>query len=391
MFKRNESVAVLDIRSCEVTFLIGSKGVNGTFVFRGSKTERYAGYSAGGFIDIDSFKEAACSCVNSVLQNYDGQIKELFVAVPSPFLQIRTKEQTISFPSKRKLSKDSFEDLFKAGESDLFVEGRRVKSAGTYFSVGDKRKYFAEEELYGVPSSVLKGSLCYYFAKESFFEAVEPLFDSVGFEKIEYVPQTLSSALYLLPQKTRAGYACLLDIGFSSSSISVAYGNGVVREEFFSCGTVYIVFSLMETLNVSYQKAEEILQNANVSGGSIPRDVTWTDGDGAVYSVSQINDVIKCGLDDVCERVDAFFSKYAKTGGLGALSLTGEGVSDIRGGVEHVSKRLGRLCQVVCPDIPYYDKPAYSSRIALLSYALSNKEREGFKKVLSNIFGGNKK
>ena len=42
---RNDSVAILDIRSDEVSFLIGSRGVNGTFVFSGTHTEKYEGYS----------------------------------------------------------------------------------------------------------------------------------------------------------------------------------------------------------------------------------------------------------------------------------------------------------------------------------------------------------
>lgn len=56
---KNESVAVLDIRSYEVTFLIGAKGVNGTFVFRGSKSEKYEGYTTEGFLDVESFCQAA--------------------------------------------------------------------------------------------------------------------------------------------------------------------------------------------------------------------------------------------------------------------------------------------------------------------------------------------
>ena len=47
---RNESVAILDIRSYEVTFMLGSKGVNDTFVFYGSHTEKYEGFSTEGFL-----------------------------------------------------------------------------------------------------------------------------------------------------------------------------------------------------------------------------------------------------------------------------------------------------------------------------------------------------
>ena len=62
---KNESVAVLDIRSYEITFLIGAKGVNGTFVFRGSRSEKYEGYSSEGFLDEASFRSAVISAVPS--------------------------------------------------------------------------------------------------------------------------------------------------------------------------------------------------------------------------------------------------------------------------------------------------------------------------------------
>lgn len=98
----NESVAVLDIRSYEVTFLIGAKGVNGTFVFRGSRSEKYEGYSSDGFLDAASFRNAVISAVTSVSQNYEGTIKEIYVGVPAAFTKVYTKGHTISFPSKRK-------------------------------------------------------------------------------------------------------------------------------------------------------------------------------------------------------------------------------------------------------------------------------------------------
>ena len=43
---KNESVAILDIRSGEVSFSLGAKGVNGTFAFKDSHTEGYEGYCA---------------------------------------------------------------------------------------------------------------------------------------------------------------------------------------------------------------------------------------------------------------------------------------------------------------------------------------------------------
>jgi len=390
---RNESVAVLDIRSFGVTFLIGSRGVNDTFVFRGSKSEQYEGYASSEFLDKDSFRQAVSSAVSSVMQNYKGKIDGIYVGVPSAFTSVYTKGQTISFPSKRKITAQEVDVLFEAGLSELLAKGRFICRSPMYFSLGDNRKYFSEKSVYGSVSSCLQGALSYYFATEDFYDTVDPLLTELGFSKIEYVPQMLAQALNLLPEKARDGYAFLLDTGFLSSSVAVVYGNGIVHEESFDCGTGHIIMSLMEAFEVEYEKAEEILNAANISGGSIPKDLQWTDSEGVGYPVAKINDVIKFGLDGICEKVDAFFAKYYKDKSVpgfaqSPLSLTGEGCGAIKGAAEHISKRLGRLTQMICPDVPYYDKPSYSSRIALLTLALTHSETQGKHKKFKNLFGG---
>lgn len=114
-------------------------------------------------------------------------------------------------------------------------------------------------------------------------------------------------------------------------------------------------------------------------GGAVSKDLMWTDGSGVAYPVREINEIIKYGLDELCESVDKFFEKYYRgksTMGFAAnpLSLTGEGIGGVKGAAEHIAKRLGRMTEIVCPDLPYYDKPLFSSRIALLATALSDKK-----------------
>ena len=293
---KNKSVAILDVRSYEVTFLIGGKGVNGTFVRRGSKSEKYEGYTSDGFLDELSFCRAVRSCVDSVLSNYDGEIKEIFVGVPSAFSKVYTKGHTISFPSKRRLTGDAFDFLFESGLSDVLSSGEYVCRSDMYFSTGDNRKYFSSTELLGASTSLLKGALCYYFADEKFYAIVQPLLKELGFEKTQYVPVTLAQSLYLLPKKKREGYAFLLDFGFLSSSVSVVYGNGIVHEETFDFGAGHILLSLMDSLGLEYEQAEEILFSADVSGGAAPKELTWTSVEGVSYSVGSINEIIKYRL-----------------------------------------------------------------------------------------------
>lgn len=393
---RNESVAILDVRSYEVTFLIGSKGVNDTFVFSGSRSERYEGFSSEGFFDVKSFQDAVKCSLSSVRKNFGGEINRVAVGVPVGFISVQTKGHTISFPSKRKISAQEIESLFDSGFNELLSCGRCIRRSAMYYSLGDNRKYFTAEELYGASSSTLKGALCYYFINENFYAATTKVLREMGFEEIEFYPSSLAQASYLLPQKVREGYAFLLDVGFLTSSFSVVYGNGIVREESFDGGLGYILVSLMQGLDVDYQTAEEILSSANVSGGNVPKEAVYTAEDGKTYPMRQINDIIKYGLDELCEKVETFFGKYYRNKNETAfavqpISVTGEGIVGVEGGAEHISHRLNRVTNVLQPELPYYDKPQFSSRIALLDAALSGEGKRGWIHRIFNAFGGKKK
>ncbi len=391
---KHESVAILDIRSSEVTFALGAKGVNGTFVFKDSHTEEYEGYLSDGFIDQASFQRAVVKSVNAVRQHYDGLIDEVCVGVPSSFISVQTVGHTISFPSKRRISVADVEALYDSGLNELLASGRCIHRSAMYFSLGDNRKYFTAEALYGISSTLLKGGLSYYFVADELYQLLVQLLEGEKFEVIKFVPSTLAQAIYLFPENKREGYAFLLDVGFLTTSISVVYGNGIVREESLECGVGIIRAALMRDLEVDYDTATEILADANISRGSLSKDVLWTSETGdKQFSVQQVNDIIKYNLDVLCERVEEFLSRYYKdkvTTGLTAnpIGLTGEGVGSIKGIAEHVSKRLNRLTEIVYPDLPYFDKPIFSSRISLLNAATGEGRKRGF---LQRLFGGKRK
>ncbi len=394
---RNESVAILDVRSYEVVFFLGSKGVNDTFVFYGSHTEKYEGFSTEGLFDEESFRRAVVAAITSVRQNYGGVIGEIYVGVPSAFISVRTKGHTISFPSKRKINAADVEALYESGRNEWLEENTCIRQSNMYLTLGDNAKRFCVNDLYGVPTTMLKGALCYYFIDEAFQALTSSVLKNLGFDIPKYIPSTLAQAMYLLPDKRREGYAFLLDVGFLTSSVSVVYGNGIVREKTLDSGLGTILVLLMSELGVEYALAEEILASTNVSGGSVPKDVYWTSENGEFsFPVWRINEIVKCGLDVLCEGVENFFTSYNREKTAAALavnpiSITGEGIGKIAGAAEHLSKRLNRLTEVVAPDLPYYDKPAFSSRIALLDMALGDRQKCGWIHRLFKNFGGKKK
>lgn len=394
---KNESVAILDIRSGEVSFCLGARGVNGTFVFSDTHTVEYEGYLTSGFIDENAFRRAIATSITAVQQRYEGTVDGIYVGVPSAFVTVHTMGHTISFPSKRKISAQDVEALYESGLNEIMAKERCVRRSAMYFTLGDNRKYFSAEALYGVSTNVLKGALCYYFVDEKFMQIVGAVLNELGFSTVKYIPSTLSQAEYLLSDKKREGYAFLLDVGFLTASISVLYGNGIVHEETFDCGAGTVIVSLMEGLDVDYATAEEILMSANISGGIVSREMRWTsDGDNRSFSVMEINDIIKCSLDVLCERIENFFSSRYKDKISAALtarpiSVTGEGIVALKGAAEHISRRLNRITEIVYPDLPYYDKPTFSSRIGLLDTATKDVKNSSWWQKMMKVFGGKKK
>ena len=53
-----------------------------------------------------------------------------------------------------------------------------------------------------------------------------------------------------------------------------------------------------------------------------------------------------------------------------------------------MSKRLSCVCEQVAPDLPYYNKPSMSSRIALIDMASEDSRTSGSLNRFLNIFGG---
>ena len=392
---RNESVAILDIRSFELTFFLGSKGVNDTFVFHGSHTQAYDGYTADGFLgDEENLQKAVETAVTSVCKNFDGVIKEVYVGVPSAFIQVATKGHTISFPAKRKLCNQDVQALYESGLNELLTNKRCVYRSAMYFTLGDNRKYYDVNGLYGVPTTLLQGALCYYLIDESFDRLLTDILTGLGFEKVTFLPLSLAQTRYLLPQKRREGYAVLLDVGFMSSTVSVLYGDGIVHEETIDFGVGAVLVDIAEKLGVTMEIAQEILEVANVSDGLVPEDLLWTRerGDCSV-PVNEINAVVKDSLDVLCEGVQTFFQKYYEgkdktVFAVNPISVTGEGVTAIAGLPERLASRLNHLTEPVYPYLPYYDKPNRSSRISLLNMAIAERKKVGFLQILFRKLGG---
>ena len=379
------SVAVLDVRSSEVTVVVGERGVNTTFVFKASRTEPYDGYDESAFFDTDKLTDAIYRAVSAVERMCGTRLRRLYVGVPGAFTRVIPREQNIAFPKRRVIGQRDLAELFESGKEP--PEGYRcIRATSMIFVTSDDRRVI---DPVGLSSASLSGVLSYFYCSNYFAETMERIFNKMKIS-LSFLPSEYAMATYLVPSETRDEYALFLDVGFMSTSLCVLLGNGILAQRTYFVGKGQIIALLMQRFSLPYDAAAALLSRANLFARS-NAGKTEVSMQGVSYEVEtdKLVDTVKEGLDAVCEAIGGFLEECSgKELDFKPLYVTGEGISEIRGAIEHVSRRVSRVCEQLAPDLPYYNKPSMSSRIALIDLAYEDNRRSGLLYKLFNIFGG---
>lgn len=379
----NKSVAILDVRSMTVTALIGTAGVNNTFVFKGSQTLAYEGYEDARFYSLEDLKKTVFSALTAAEQSAGEHLKTIYVSVPGEFLKTVNKKHMIGFSAPKRINANDVDALYKDGYASVdAVAYENIHASALYFITSDSRKV---SDPTGIVSSTLQAHICYILSAEYFNSIMRDMLREYGFKNVRFVPASYAQAIYLLHEEERRESALLLDVGTLSSTVSVVYGDGILKQQTFWVGEGHIAAELCAQLDLSYEEASELVKNANLfRTGVAPTSLT----NGKRIQAESINEIIKFGLDKLCEPLAVFLEQSPAMTANRPLLITGEGITGIRGGVEHISKRLNREVEVVAPNLPYYNKPSMSSRISLLDYAIQKQKTQSFFYKLINAFGG---
>ncbi len=380
-----KSVAVLDIRSSEIAIFVGERGVNNTFVFKASKTEPYGGYQDGEFYDAEELSAAVLRALDAVEQICGEKFRTLYVGVPGEFTLVVPKEQVVGFPKRLKIGVREKDALFDSGRREL--DGYRgIRVTSMIYTTADNRRVADPAGLY---STGLSGVLSYFYCSEYFASTVEKIFLGRKTE-LRFLPTQLATACYLIPPETRDEYALFLDVGFLSSTVCLLLGGGILAQETYWVGQGQIAVRLMQKFGLPYEGALQLLTRSNLYLKREAKSKEFLFG-GQSYDIptDDFIEEVKAGLDELCEKVSGFLEVCSgKELDCKPLYVTGEGLDGIRGALEHLSRRLGCVCEQLAPDLPYYNKPSMSSRIALTDMAYEDNRTSGKLFKLLNVFGG---
>ena len=384
------SVAVLDVRSSAVTALVGERGVNNTFVFRGVHTEKYDGFADAEFFDLQGLQRAVFACLGAVEHACGSRIRDIYVGVPGEFVKVVTKRCFMSFQSKRRITPYDIGALFDNGLTERENGFSLIRRSAVCYYTSDKRRTI---DPVGMISDSLEGYLSYFFADDRFLDIFRNMLSEYGVRKSEFLPVSLAEALYLIPSEARDEYAILLDVDEMSMTFSVVCGNGITYQSACSAGGGHVTAQLYRDgeTDIPFDIAEAMIGKINLSS----RD----EGDSVVEYVDKmrsftlsmrfLKDRVKEGLDLLCEVINKCLELCGDRNiDYKPILLTGGGITGIRGAREHLSGRLNKVVEIIAPNLPYYNKAAQSSLLSLLNMALQTKRENNFFYKLFHGIGG---
>lgn len=376
MAMRSRYVAVLDVRSSEITAVVGERGVNNTFIIKSKFTCSYDGYAEGELLDKESFISAISGLVRNTLAS-SGGLKTFYVGVPGEFLKIINTDKVITFQSAKKIHKYDLQTLARMSAPASDKEWRTIRNSCAYYVLSDKRKLINPV---GAVSDSLQGKFSFFKCNGVFIECLTQAFKKFGnIKDLNLIPAPLAEVLYLIEPEKRDECAVLFDLGYISSTYSVVLGNGILYSESFSVGIGHVAFYLMDELDIPFEVATTFLSTVNLNAKEKLESLEECIYDGKTYSFSTetLRDKIKEGLDLVCETIEVCRQNFSGRNIDGKpIFITGEGVNTVRGAIDHISGRLVKSVEIISPRVPYYDKPQFSSVFSLLDMALTDESEK---------------
>lgn len=227
-----DAVVVLDVGSSKITVTVGECGLNNTFVIHSSCDVPYAGFDENGFVKSDgelSVDVAVSNAIESIKRNSDVKLDTIFVGVPGFFLQARTLQHVNSYEGKTKISENELNKFIETGLVGVNMQGYcRIDSRAIYYTLSDGSVL---NNPIGKKSVNLRGVISVTFCKSEFKTVFDKILIGLGVNRVCYVSSPLCESLYLFNEDKRNEYNVLLDVGFTTSTLSVVYKNGIVYQK----------------------------------------------------------------------------------------------------------------------------------------------------------------
>lgn len=363
---------ILNIDSRKLTLLRGKRGVNNSYVVNFLASKNYDGYADGEFLNLESLEDDVKKVLVQSSLNNKNLIKELSIGFPAEFAFVTSNETVKHFKTKVKITDELLQDIAESAIEQNFEDKILISCKPIWVKLDDERLLYSWKNK---KSSKISALFSYVYVDKKFVEIFNEILSKIGVSSVEYVCIEDAESRYLLAEKDLTRKSVILDIGYISSSVSLACGNGIYDLKAFSYGGAHISADLSECLNITFEQGEALKQEIVLSINSKKQeDYYEVDVKNKIMPVpiDFANEIACARLDMMCTIIKKCISSFGiDNSQYVQVYLTGEGISYIKGARDYIAKSLGRNVELLFPYAPAYSKPHFSSAISVLDYVLN--------------------
>ena len=383
-----KDIAVLDVNSRLISAIVGSKRAQSVFGIKSLVEKQHQGYENGEWFDKDDTVNIAKSVLLDAMKSAESRTIKLFIGVPAEFVTVVTKEVGIRLDRQRRVIDDDIDYLLKKGDDFDTDKYLTINTSAIYYSVNGDEKIYSDVR--DMEATGVDACVSYMLCERSFVKTFDEVASSLGFTDVRYVATCWAECMSLLEKEQRDSVYMLIDIGYLSSSVCIAKGEGILEMKSFSMGGAHICADIYEALDVPFDMAEEAKRLVDINLNYNDEAVLVGDGENVVYAADACEiaknrlDVFADVISDIFKEIEEDAPSYVP------VYLTGEGVASMRGAKKYLSEQLGKNIEVVTPKLPGFVKPDDCSKASLLVMA-DNLSKFNFGEFIKKIFNGGKK
>ncbi|MBE5744466.1 MAG: hypothetical protein E7358_07165, partial [Clostridiales bacterium] len=295
----NDCVATLNIGSADVTLTVAERSVNGAFFFRASETVKYYSYFDGEFYDIKRLEVEIIKLFNDLINNSDvSKISTVYVGVPGEFSKVISKNYKITFGKPKKITQADVCYLYDKAYQDDDTEYKIAHRSAVYYVLDNYKTH----EPIGKKAISLSARVSYGLVINHFVEVVNSILKKAGVTDVKYILQDYADARYLFTLSERDACKLLINVGYSTSSLSIVCGDGLLHSKAFPLGGGMISAYLSEGLECDYEIAEILKDKLNLGLNDNPTAkylVSHQEFGEFSFSRTESNSIAKSVLDGI--------------------------------------------------------------------------------------------
>lgn len=361
---------VLDFGSKKISLLVGKKTINNNLSILASSETDYAGFMDGEFVEPNQLKGDIQKVLGDVNELLGREITRLFVGVPAEFCVVTSRGIEKNFFKHTKINQAKVDDLFFSMDKNIGSDTHSIINVSPLSYELDGVNRVSNPE--GAYAKTLKAYACVVLAQNKFLHLINGILGELNVADIEYVCSPLAVATTLIPAEERNEGALILDVGYLTTSLSYAVGEGLFELDSFSLGGGQITAEISDWLEIPFSLAEQVKQQLLITLQPNGLDYYEIVRNGRLEKVSaqKANESAIRVVDEIIEKIRELLDGKYNVEDYDTLYLTGGGLGYLKGIDYYMSRKLGRKVHIITPKQVKYALPDLSSVVCLLDTAL---------------------